>query len=403
MGLFSIMGRLGLDTSDFQAGIKRAESATTGFANKLSGDIRGKIAGAFTVAAVAAWSKSVSDHYGKVADLADAYRITTEQVQKMQAAEMLNGQEMGSLANVMTKLQEARQKAVAGDEKMIGVYKRMGLSLNDLKSDSVDAYSVLEKVGSALSSRPDSSQAQADFLDLAGTKAAKLLKAVQDINNEPPVTIIKDAQVRAISDAGDRLDVILANLRAISAISFINVTNAMDDIAGVAGDIWGIITNPSSWTSGGENSLSILKKIVENRIALNKAIREGPGPEPVLTDRQRWGSEWADIHTKGWRQVEREMMAAKWSKSGQLFGSDNPLFSMEGRDTGEMFGPMLLPGMLKQKATSNMPEFRSNAAGALQSMGGYWFGAEDSSKQDLAAMRADIKRIADSVNKVATQ
>jgi hypothetical protein len=364
MGFFSMLGRLGLDTSDFQTGIKRAESATTGFANKLSGDIKGKLAAAFTIGAIAAWTKSVSDHYSKVADLADAYRITTEQVQKMQAAEMLNGQQIGSLVNVMTNLQEARKKAVAGDEKMIGVFNRMGLSLSDLKSESVGAYAVLEKVGSALSSKPDSSQAQADFLTLAGKDAAKLLKAVQDINQEPEITIIKDSQVRAISAAGDSLDIILTNMKAISALSFVKTTNALDDMAGIAGDLFVILSNPRSWTTGGENSIGILRKIVENRLALNRAIREGPSQS---TPRQ----------------------------NGTRFGSDNPLFSMEGRDAGEMFGPEPGPGVSGKGAKSNGSRFDRPDTGNLARIGGLYFGADYNLR--LMTLQQETKRLTERI------
>jgi hypothetical protein len=187
----------------------------------------------------------------------------------------------------------------------------------------------------------------------------------------------------------------LTNLKAISALSFVSITNAMDDIAGVVGDLWTLIKNPSMLIAGGEDSIEVLLRVAKNRIALNRAIREGPGPEPELTDRERWGSEWAEIHAKGWRQVEREMMAAKWSKSGQLFGSDNPLFSMEGRDTGEMFGPDPGRGGPGKVAKTKGSRFDRPDTGNLSRIGGLYFGADYNLR--LMTLQQETKRLTERI------
>jgi hypothetical protein len=357
MGLFSIMGRLGLDTSDFQAGAKRVESASTGMARKVASDVKGMIAGAFTLGAITSFTKSVINAGDRIGDLAEQYHLTNEEVQRLEILAGRTGVKFEKFGEALIKFAELRQKAIDGDVKSLSLLNRYGVTQGDVVKKSNTNLELVTKLSDAYSEVSGSSQAQADALDIAGAKGQKVLSTLTQIKNLGPVKLISDEDIAALGQFADALDEVKrqAQVATAPALAF-----------------WGQVLKRGNELSASGANLSFQTAFFEELMGWN--------PNTSLTGNERTGA------------ITAAELAAARERMTPYGG-----FTMAGRDTGEFFGPPA-PG-----GRSNMPEFRSNAAGALQSMGGYWFGAEDSSKQDLAAMRADIKRIADSVNKVATQ
>lgn len=303
MGLFSIMGRLGLDTSDFQAGIKRADSATTGFANKLSGDIKGKLAGAFTAGAVIAATKTLLDHAGKIVDLADAYRITTEQVQILMQAAAENGVEEEKLLQITTKLAEQRQKAIEGDDKAIAVFARMGVSLQRLQSAELDNFTLLKEVGAANAARTDTLQNQADLTDLLGAKSAKAAEAIRQLSTATPILIISDEELRKLDAVGDKISAITLALKSLGGLTL----GAGFNIAGKDAAftkallLLSIGVKPDAKTMAAMVGVDLKDEVEPNFSALNgggydaatqaiEAARANRKPETVKTARERSAS-----------------------------------------------------------------------------------------------------------------
>lgn len=219
MGLFSMLGRLALDTTAFEAGIKRADSATTSFSNKLSADIKGKLSGAFTAGAVIAATKAILDHTGKIVDLADAYSITTEQVQILMQAAAENGVEEEKLLQITTKLAEQRQKAIEGDDKAIAAFARMGIALQRLQSAELDNFTLLKDVGAANAARTDTLQNQADLTDLLGAKSAKAAEAIRQLSTATPILIISNEELRKLDEVGDKISAIALALKNLGGLT----------------------------------------------------------------------------------------------------------------------------------------------------------------------------------------
>lgn len=369
MGMFSFIGRLMLDTSDFQAGAKRVESTATGMARKVSSDVKGMIAGAFTVGAITSFTKSVINAGDRIGDLAEQYHLTNEEVQRLEILAGKTGVKFEKFGESFIKFADIRQKAIDGDAKSLAMLNRYGVSQGDVVNKSKTNLDLLTQISDAYSEVSDSSQAQADALDIAGAKGQKVLSTLTQIKNLGPVKLISDEDITALGEFNDALDEVLrqSQVAAAPALGF-----------------WGQVMKRANELKADGSGQSFSIAFFEEMFGWN--------PNTSLRGGERTGAiTAADL------AAAREKMTPYGVNS--LFGSDNPNFTREGRDSGEMFGPS---SPLRKKETKQ-EEFKSNAASALQNMGGYWFGAVDSSKQDLAAMRADIKRIADSVNQVANQ
>jgi hypothetical protein len=309
------------------------------------------IAGAFTLGAITSFTKSVINAGDRIGDLAEQYHLTNEEVQRLEILAGKTGVKFEKFGESFIKFAEIRQKAIDGDAKSLSLLNRYGVSQSDVVNRSKTNLDLLTQISDAYSEVSGSSQAQADALDIAGAKGQKVLSTLTQMKSLGPVKLISDEDIAALGQFADSLDEIKRQAQVATAPTL---------------GFWGrVLARGNEMVSSGDETFAL------TRATLAEFFDTGPSRTGAITPQ--------DIATA------REKLTP--------YGG----FTMAGRDTGEFFGPPA-PG---KKA--NMPDFRSNAAGALQSMGGYWFGAEDSSKQDLAAMRADIKRIADSVNKVATQ
>jgi hypothetical protein len=85
------MVRLGLDASQFQSGLKRAESVSAKFGSSLTGQMKGQLAALFGVGAIAAATKSVIDYAGSINDLAARLKVSTDTLQEWDYAAKMSG------------------------------------------------------------------------------------------------------------------------------------------------------------------------------------------------------------------------------------------------------------------------------------------------------------------------
>lgn len=346
MGLFSILGRLALDTSAFEAGIKRADSATTGFANKLSGDIKSKLAGAFSVGAVAAWAKSTADWAGNVVDLADAYDLTTEQIQKMQEAASRGGADVNALIQSTVKIGEARARALKGDPEALSAFSRLGVTLADLNDRNQTNYDLQVKVGTASDQSARSFDDQQAMVELLGSKSVRLTGALRELASLGPINIVPDAQVRALDELGNKAEAVYQSIVRANA-------EASANVFGKGQDVFEAYFQAA------------------NQFGVGFRNAEGKG----FKQRMKLAFDYAET-------AIRDVMNPQKSKTGQsptlpngpLFGSDNPLFSMLGRDSGEMFGPSA--PIKEKKDAAARSRFDRPDTGNLARIGGLYFGAD---------------------------
>jgi hypothetical protein len=229
MALFSLLGKLGLDTSLFTTGLKDAEKRASSWASRMGP----KLAGAFSVAAAGAYIKMIASAAGNVLDLADAYDLTTDKVQLMQEAASRNGVQLDQMLQSVVKIGEARQKAFEGEEKTIAAFARMGISVDDLNDKSKSNYDLLSQVAKTSSESNRNFQHQADLVDLIGAKGVRLVGAFRELQSLD-INLVKNEDLKKVDAMADKIENLMNAIKRASTsavgqtIGFFEATKAGD-------------------------------------------------------------------------------------------------------------------------------------------------------------------------------
>lgn len=198
MALFRLIATLGLDDTQFQAGLKRAESGLSALTKNL--------AAGFSIGAVAVFTKQLADMADTVGDLSDQLGITTDEVQALQRVASHSGVDINKYAEALVKLKRARAEALSGNTRVQGQFSALGL--NPSQSD----FELLRGIGGA-----KTPQEIAAAYDLIGTKAGKILNSLKDIQQLGPMELIAPHTVELLSTAKDDLGDIFTTLKSIGA------------------------------------------------------------------------------------------------------------------------------------------------------------------------------------------
>lgn len=225
MSLFSLIGRLSLDSSQFDAGLKRAESTAQGAGKKIGSALSGYLSGAAIAGFAAATIKSVTAIADEINNLADAYGLTAEQIQKMQAAATMNGVSVDQLAAATSRLNQARQNAIEGDKLQLEAFQRLGFSQDDLSKKSKTTWELLIEIAKASAGSANNFERQSAMADLLGTRSVRLSQAIRDLAKESPITLLTSEQVNQIDKLGDEMTLVLENAKRIAGIQLSGPAN----------------------------------------------------------------------------------------------------------------------------------------------------------------------------------
>lgn len=319
MALFSLMAKLGLDMSEFESGMKKAPKVAASAASS----IKSYLAGAFSVGAITSIAKATLDYAGKIIDLAEAYDLTTVQIQKMQEAAAKNGVELSALTQATVKITEARKKATEGDVSAFNAFSRLGISVDQLSDKNISSYDILIKVAEASSKSARTYEDQAAMVDLLGGKSVKLVGALRELATIEPLALVSQEQLETLDKYGNKAENILNTLKRLGI-----------GYAGFVGQ-------------AAENRISLQLKALD--LALS---RFGIKPSDII------GSFGAKPSTP----------SAVNPATGMPEG-----YTQFGRATGEQFGPEVAP---KVKVVKERSRFDRPSTGSLASIGGLYFGAD---------------------------
>lgn len=182
MSLFRLVAKIGVDTSEFESGLKRAELSL--------GMLGTSLAGVFSLSTAASIIKATGD----IADLADQLELSTKQIQELQMAAAKSGVEFDKFAAAIGRIRKAQADALGGDSKASDLLNRLGVNPRE------DAGDALKRIGFT--------QDKAALFELLGSKSARLHSALKEIKSLSPVELIGDEQIRQIDQAQDRMHVL---------------------------------------------------------------------------------------------------------------------------------------------------------------------------------------------------
>ena len=202
MGSFSLLAKLGFDTTAFEVGAKRAQHA----AIKLGSDIKGQLGVALGAASVIAFSKSVINLADEIGDLSEQMNISTDDVQRLQVVAGQTGVKFETISKGLVNLNQARLKASEGSGKERTAFQDLGLSLDDVNNSSVDNIRTAQKLQVAYEGAGKSAQAQASMIEIFGVKAYQAGLALNGLKGLGAIDLITEDQIKKLGDANDKLD-----------------------------------------------------------------------------------------------------------------------------------------------------------------------------------------------------
>lgn len=207
-----IRARTDLDASGFQKGI----SAMQAGAMKL----KGFVAGAFSVGAIAALAKGTISAGGDIADMADNLRVTTDELQALEFGFRNAGAEAGQVVSLLERIKStSATAAMEGDASSAAkAYAALGISLEEI-SDLTSAEK-LERIAKAYNDSGKSAAVYASVLDILGKQGNKTENALVALGEQGvggflmdalnAGTVASEAAVRAADKADDKLNNLIA-------------------------------------------------------------------------------------------------------------------------------------------------------------------------------------------------
>lgn len=252
MPILSLMAKIGLDGRGFKAGLKEAE----GQARNFGAGLRSQLAAAFSVAAVAGFLKNIADTVGRIKDLADQSRVTTDEMQKIDVALKKNGLTFENFQQVLQKVAAARRKAIEDDEGEREIFRKTGVSVGMLRDERVrDVDIVLRQIG-VIRELNLTSEEQLEITDLWGTKANKLITALQDLEKFDNIELFTSDDIKVIDDANKGLEEMIRKLKILAAHGLVEATRRPIDF------IKSYLEGIDSWLPGASGA-GIMAKLLD--------------------------------------------------------------------------------------------------------------------------------------------
>lgn len=213
MALINILARLGIDSTSYQAGLKKAESAASAAGRVM----RSHLAQAFTVAAVSKLANDVSKLAGRIKDSAEQFGLTRRETQEMMRVAEDSGVSFEMLAQSINKVTRQRAIAAAGDKNAVENFRQLGIGLDRVVNESERSADIFFDIARALNGADLATQGAA--IKILGDESSKMFGAMRSLAQIGPMVIVSDDQVEAIDKAAKALSHLVSDVKAIAAIS----------------------------------------------------------------------------------------------------------------------------------------------------------------------------------------
>jgi hypothetical protein len=198
MPIFSFLAKLGLDTTDFQAGVKRAQSSATGLGKGIADglkrendSIKGALAGMFTVSAARSYFGDLKNIVGEIKDMSELLGVSTDEVQRLQRAAEGSGQSFKVVVSALQKIEQMRAEALTGDERSTRIFGMLGINPESSPMD------IMQK---AVKASGGTAQESAAAFELLGRRVGNLKLVIDELANVADARIIPEADIQAMDD-----------------------------------------------------------------------------------------------------------------------------------------------------------------------------------------------------------
>jgi hypothetical protein len=307
MGNFSLLAKLGLDSSSFESGAKRAESLSRKFGKEMTG----ALATAFSVEKLVEFGLEAVSAAGKLSDLSERTGVSAGFLQEMKFAAEQTGASLEDVTASVEKLNVARAQALAGSETKINAFKLLGISAEDLKA--LKSEDLLTKIGETIKNAPNPQNLLAPFREIAGKGAGALIPAMIEGLQETAQKarelglVMNDNVVASLDDAADRIDTLKAGFTALVGTIISEVGNPLFKFLEALGSsfqtFFTMVFNPKTNTD--TNPFSRLKFLLDQtQEAFKASIDEQNQAEVEKKDQKQKRAEQRKIFNPSGLEIE---------------------------------------------------------------------------------------------------
>lgn len=209
MGILSLLVKIGVDSSQFETGVKRVEGIGSRFGSNFSNAITSKLGKAFgataVIAGVTAFAKKVTESADEIKDLAEQLNLSTDQVQRLQILASETGITFDKFGSILNKFEQARIKATQGDEDAIKTFKALGFTTKEINDIQIQTIDGAIKAGEAYKASGNSAEASAAMIDLYGLKLKAAGVAIADYKTTGGRLLMEQSDINTLSSANDLL------------------------------------------------------------------------------------------------------------------------------------------------------------------------------------------------------
>ena len=229
MGILSMLVKLGIDSSQFEMGVKRAQSVGEKFGTSLKDSITSKMGAALSVAAITTFAKSIVSLGDDIGDLAEQLNISTDDVQKFQVLASQSGVKFESIAGSIGRINEARIAALTSAGPQREAFERLGISIDYLSQESVGSEQVLIKLGAALNANRTNADMMSAATDLLGLKLVKAALAAGKFNQLGQISLFKKSDIEALGKFNDAIERLEKTAKVTAAPVLTQATSPLEN------------------------------------------------------------------------------------------------------------------------------------------------------------------------------
>lgn len=209
--------KLGIDSTQFEMGIKRAQGLGEKFGTSFKGAVASKLGAALSVAAIAAFTKNVIESADKIKDLSEQLNLTTDEIQRLEILAGETGVIFDKFGSVLAKFEQVRLKATSGDQDALRTLQALGFTTEQLYDIQLTTIDGAVKAAEAHLKSGKSAETTAAMIEIYGLKLKTAASALADYNTTSKRTLISSSDIDVLAKANTLLDEQFRIIKAIAS------------------------------------------------------------------------------------------------------------------------------------------------------------------------------------------
>lgn len=228
MGVLSLLVKLGIDSTAFEMGVKRAQSVGEKFGSSFKSAVSNQLSNVFSVSSVVSFAQSIVELADNIDDLSEQLNISTDDVQRFQVLASESGVKFESIASAITRINDAKAAAARGAGRERDAFVKAGFSIAEIQDKSAKGADTLVLLGERLNANKNNAEMMSAAADLLGLKLVKAAMAAGKIKELGPISLFRQEDIEAIGKYDDAVKRLERTLKIAAAPVLVQATGPIE-------------------------------------------------------------------------------------------------------------------------------------------------------------------------------